>query len=106
MMPYSKASAVGGQPGTYTSTGTIRSQPRTTALSVLEDALSSFGGKPDHMYDSVFKGFALHLNERMLKTLRDHPDVRHFVVLLSALALMMGLGRLCRAGCHGHALRV
>lgn len=76
-----------------------------SALSVLEDALSSFGGKPDHMYDSVFKGFALHLNERMLKTLRDHPDVRHFVVLLSALALMMGLGRLCRAGCHGHALR-
>ncbi|GJN72374.1 subtilisin-like serine protease [Purpureocillium lilacinum] len=46
-----------------------------SALSVLEDALSSFGGKPDHMYDSVFKGFALHLNERMLKTLRDHPDV-------------------------------
>jgi hypothetical protein len=30
MIPYSKASAVGGQPGTYTSTGTMRSQPRTT----------------------------------------------------------------------------
>lgn len=28
--PYNKASAVGGQPGTYMSTGTIRSQPRTT----------------------------------------------------------------------------
>jgi len=30
MRPYSRASAVGGQPGTYTSTGTMRSQPRTT----------------------------------------------------------------------------
>ena len=29
-IPYSSASAVGGQPGTYTSTGTMRSQPRTT----------------------------------------------------------------------------
>src|SRR5690606_32154088 len=29
-MPYTSASAVGGQPGTYTSTGTMRSQPRTT----------------------------------------------------------------------------
>ena len=31
MSPYTSASAVGGQPGTYTSTGTMRSQPRTTA---------------------------------------------------------------------------
>ncbi|KAJ6442447.1 alkaline serine protease P32 [Purpureocillium lavendulum] len=46
-----------------------------SALSVLEDALSSFGGKADHVYDNVFKGFALHLDEAMLKTLRDHPDV-------------------------------
>ena len=30
-IPYNSASAVGGQPGTYTSTGTTRSQPRTTA---------------------------------------------------------------------------
>jgi len=29
-IPYTSASAVGGQPGTYTSTGTMRSQPRTT----------------------------------------------------------------------------
>lgn len=29
-MPYSRASAVGGHPGTYRSTGTMRSQPRTT----------------------------------------------------------------------------
>ena len=29
-IPYSSASAVGGQPGTYTSTGMMRSQPRTT----------------------------------------------------------------------------
>src|SRR5690606_13932000 len=28
--PYSSTSADGGQPGTYTSTGTMRSQPRTT----------------------------------------------------------------------------
>src|SRR5207247_348796 len=27
MIPYSRASAVGGQTGTYTSTGTMRSQP-------------------------------------------------------------------------------
>src|SRR5215469_4884382 len=31
MMPYRSCSALGGQPGTYTSTGTMRSQPRTTA---------------------------------------------------------------------------
>lgn len=29
-MPYNSASAVGGQPGTYRSTGTMRSHPRTT----------------------------------------------------------------------------
>ncbi|UNI22221.1 Cuticle-degrading protease [Purpureocillium takamizusanense] len=48
-----------------------------SALSALDDALSSFGGKADHKYDNVFKGFALHLDEAKLKTIRDHPDVEY-----------------------------
>ena len=34
-MPYNNASADGGHPGTYTSTGTIRSHPLTTEIITL-----------------------------------------------------------------------
>jgi hypothetical protein len=40
-IPYSRASAVGGQPGTYRSTGTIRSHPRTTEYESVESVKSS-----------------------------------------------------------------
>ena len=35
MMPYSNASAVGGQPGTYTSTGTMRSHPAHHGIRIM-----------------------------------------------------------------------
>lgn len=48
-----------------------------SGLSILDEALGKLTGDADHVYHDVFKGFATTLDESMLNTLRDHPDVRN-----------------------------
>lgn len=54
-----------------------------SALSVLEDTMSSLTGNADHVYDVVFKGFAGHLDKVMLDVLRGHPDASFGIVCLN-----------------------
>lgn len=46
-----------------------------SALSALEDAVSTLGEAPEHVFKNAFRGFSGHIDEETLKTLRDHPDV-------------------------------
>ena len=49
-------------------------------LSALDEALEKLTGDADHVYHDIFKGFASTLDPSMLETLRDHPDVRFYLM--------------------------
>lgn len=46
-----------------------------SALSVVDDALSVLDEAPEHVFKSLFRGFAATLDDATLQALRDHPDV-------------------------------
>lgn len=46
-----------------------------SALSSLDDALTTLSEAPEHVFKNAFRGFSGHLDEETLNALRDHPDV-------------------------------
>lgn len=47
-----------------------------SALSLLDDALKMLPGKPEHKFESLFKGFSGKLDSKTVDFFRNHPDVR------------------------------
>lgn len=47
-----------------------------SALKSLDDTLSTFSDKAEHVFRGAFKGFSATLDAESLDVLRDHSDVR------------------------------
>lgn len=55
-----------------------------SALASLQEAMKILPGQPDHVFDSIFKGFSGKLDAATLEAMRAHPDVRQLKVELGA----------------------